>query len=491
MDDKTWVDAARACIRGRSEALWERFKGALGVPAELEVEPEDEEDLEEVAVILPDLHDVGAGPAGMSGYAASTGTAGGGPATTYAESEGGGMGRALSEAANLSSSVGDLASLGYFPPPAHVQEKEREAYLEPVFADQSDSSDESVEDEDEIQDEELVNRAAAKDAAAGEPSMGRHFSNLSSGALSDGGWSGRVMENIGEDEEDEPEVVDDPKAAAAPVSSRPESIRSPTVEFEDYGLGLGALGSGAGGAQREIRALTITTSTAPVPSITPHAPASSSPAIGVGLNLGVDSGAGGVVVSPLALSAGGLPDPSATTVPTTSEESVASTAGPPATTTVPISEPPADQTPTPPTPQSPPSAGSNPRVVLRRPSESIARTLSATSSAGAGVSAGGATSPGLPSSAGSGGGVSGYRGFGGYGLAPANRPYHPALSERGPGNPLFPSSFAGLSVGPTLVANVPKISRSSGSSFFFGFTFPMYSSLYPAPPLSLGASFLP
>jgi len=101
----------------------------------------------------------------------------------------------------------------------------------------------------------------------------------------------------------------------------------------------------------------------------------------------------------------------------------------------------------------PPAAGpdnTTPRVVLRRPSESIAQTLSAASAR----PAGGASLAGASASA------TGYRGFGGYGLA-ENAPYHPALSERGPGSPLFPSSFAGLSVGPTLLANVPKASRSA------------------------------
>ena len=35
VDDKTRADTAHPCIGGRSEALWERFKGALDVPAEL------------------------------------------------------------------------------------------------------------------------------------------------------------------------------------------------------------------------------------------------------------------------------------------------------------------------------------------------------------------------------------------------------------------------------------------------------------------------
>lgn len=37
----TWVRKARACVLERSELIWERLKGALGVPPELNVEDED------------------------------------------------------------------------------------------------------------------------------------------------------------------------------------------------------------------------------------------------------------------------------------------------------------------------------------------------------------------------------------------------------------------------------------------------------------------
>jgi hypothetical protein len=42
MDDRTWVSLARTCVRNRSEPLWERFKGALGVPWDLDAEEGEE-----------------------------------------------------------------------------------------------------------------------------------------------------------------------------------------------------------------------------------------------------------------------------------------------------------------------------------------------------------------------------------------------------------------------------------------------------------------
>lgn len=381
MDDKAWTDATRACICGRSEALWERFKGALGVPAELEVEDEDgdEDDL--------DLADN----------------------VQYAESESavdlGGDADSLRHNP-LSGSAGDLASLA-----GHVV-SEREAVIEPVFADQSGSEDE----------DDGVEKLGADEAAAGGEGragsgegIGRHFADWSTGALSEGGWSSvRVMENIGEgsDEEDE----DPSKTQQSERANQPTPPVQP-AEFEDYGYPH---------PQREIRALQITTA----PSISspgsislPLAPApplgaTSSPRFRIGspLNLnaeaedGSDAGHGAGQQSSLRLSTTPLPETSTTT-----------------TATPAVAADPEDMA---------------PRVVLRRPSESIAQTLSA--------------SPAGPAGRGSLTGTSisgaGYRGFGGYGLAPNNRPYHPALSERGPGNPLFPSSFAGLSVAPTLVA---------------------------------------
>lgn len=468
MNDKEWTDATRACIRGRSEALWERFKGALGVPAELEIEEaegdEEEDELIPVPVIPVDVVDgsVGVGPGGMTGYADSeAGTTGG--------VTGGG---ALSEVNPLSSSVGDLASLGYFPPPA----SEREAVLEPVFADQSDSESSSGDDEEEGDGEE-------KAEGKGE-GIGRHFSNLSSGAISEGGWSsGRVMENIGEGSDEEDEEDNQSKANHHhhhhhhhQHSHPQQQPKTPTFEFEDYGLG-----SSYFSPQREIRALQITTA----PSISSPATISSSlaPATGpantilpassphfrtgtipegsdvgdaamnppAGLKLTTSSPAmlhaahthaGENVVSPLPRSALGEDTTPPAQTQSAVEASSSSTIPSPPPIPASIGRGKSDSSP-------PPSAGA-PRVMLRRPSESIAQTLSASISAPGGVSS---TSPsslsGLPAGN---SGASGYKGFGGYGLAPANRPYHPALSERGPGNPLFPSSFAGLSVGPTLVA---------------------------------------
>lgn len=45
VDDATWVRKARKCIRPRSELIWERVKGALGIPPELDTdEPLPEND---------------------------------------------------------------------------------------------------------------------------------------------------------------------------------------------------------------------------------------------------------------------------------------------------------------------------------------------------------------------------------------------------------------------------------------------------------------
>ncbi|KDQ10944.1 hypothetical protein BOTBODRAFT_190114 [Botryobasidium botryosum FD-172 SS1] len=47
ISDKKWVNLCRTCVKARSEALWERFKAALGVPAELEFDDDDDEDEEQ------------------------------------------------------------------------------------------------------------------------------------------------------------------------------------------------------------------------------------------------------------------------------------------------------------------------------------------------------------------------------------------------------------------------------------------------------------
>jgi len=42
--DEEWATKARACVHSHSELLWERIKGALGVPPELDVSEEDMEE---------------------------------------------------------------------------------------------------------------------------------------------------------------------------------------------------------------------------------------------------------------------------------------------------------------------------------------------------------------------------------------------------------------------------------------------------------------
>lgn len=414
MDDKSWTDAARACIRGRSEALWERFKGALGVPAELEFDADDEVDDEAHESHIPMDDGVSDGvvspPSGIISPVPSL-------PLTFSQ-------------VNLASAAADLGP--GFPL--------REAILEPVFADQSDSD---IDEDEEAEKMDGVEGVEGKTEGFGKT----HFSNMSSGALSEGGWSsGRLMENIGEgpeEEEEEPEnrgIEENATNSGSDRQGRPTTPHT-QAEFEDYGLGDAAYQSAA---QREIRALTLTTAPAittiaspnymaetiqlpPVPHLTPL---------------------GDHVASPLDMT-----PPSELPAPTKAPSTPASTAAAPSQNAeAPLQSPTSTGTSSP--PQG--TGAITPKVILRRPSESIAQSSSASKtplSPNAGAS-------GVVGAAGS----TGYRGFGGYGLAPTNRPYHPALSERGPGNPLFPSSFAGLSVGPTLVANVPKSARSSSMS---------------------------
>ena len=42
--DREWATKARACVHSHSELIWERIKGALGIPPELDVSEETEED---------------------------------------------------------------------------------------------------------------------------------------------------------------------------------------------------------------------------------------------------------------------------------------------------------------------------------------------------------------------------------------------------------------------------------------------------------------
>lgn len=367
IDDKAWTDAARACIRTRSEALWERFKGALGVPSELEEAEAEEEELDDgTAMMSGSFIDV------VKGHEPPT------------ESE---------------------ANVG-------VPFPLREAILEPVFVDQGDT-DEEFEEEDEHE---------------GEGHSAVRFSNLpnhSSGALSDGAWSsGRIMENIGEgaEEEEEAKEEDAERAAHLKETESPNGLEQKQQHAEfDYSL------SSYLSPNREIRALQITTTPStgtgstiahprsPYEEMTAFAPASSS----------LQRHDSQHEPQPQNNRSGAVPQDLKTAESAASNPNTTSSAAPVATgtdTEANASSPPSSRL-----------SQTGPRVVLRRPSETIGQTFAASNKGTLGSSAS-------------------YEGFGGYGLAPSNRPYHPVLSERGPGNPLFPSSFADLSVAPTLVA---------------------------------------
>jgi hypothetical protein len=68
--DVLWVHQARACILARSELIWERVKGALGVPPELDIDEEDQEDdrqhdvFTEWATTTVGIHEMGTSTAG-------------------------------------------------------------------------------------------------------------------------------------------------------------------------------------------------------------------------------------------------------------------------------------------------------------------------------------------------------------------------------------------------------------------------------------------
>ncbi|EKM50504.1 uncharacterized protein PHACADRAFT_263833 [Phanerochaete carnosa HHB-10118-sp] len=53
IDDATWVHRARQCIRPRSELIWERAKGALGIPPELDTDELLEEEIDPLAAYIP------------------------------------------------------------------------------------------------------------------------------------------------------------------------------------------------------------------------------------------------------------------------------------------------------------------------------------------------------------------------------------------------------------------------------------------------------
>ena len=417
MSDKVWVEHARTCIRSRSEALWERFKGALGVPSELEVDNDWDEEEEDEA---PDTVEVLEGEPAVPVLLETT-----------TESPVAAPDLRVSAADNdlTPQTLADVV-------PEDVEEPQ--AFLEPVFADEE-------PDEDEIPTQMV-------------PSGGLFHSGGS-----EGGWSNRLMENIGEGEEESSSEagaaadedvayagVDEsaiaPTGNAADISVLPASGSEPGSGPSSYfaprrahfgvperGDPSGDLYIPGGGplspslftsniSQREIRALQITTS--PVPNLTAGIPltfaAGSTSSSSLQYSTTPSSFRPQSNIDPKSPFSSSVPNKSPLAWDNGPADDKSTDANNNDQATSPVS-----------------SASLTSGRVLRRPSESISDALKLPPSS---------KEPEM------------YQGFGGYGLTNPNKPYHPALSERGPGNPLFPSSFADLSVGPTLAAKCVSIS---------------------------------
>ena len=451
-DDKSWVDLARTCIRSRSEALWERFKGALGVPPELEVEDEEDEEEEDVQVpgvpadVLPGVSMSEPVPLDL----VTSGTVGTGLVVAPMMDQSG---------TALGVTVGPLDSQSV----CEDEVEEPEAILEPVFAN-------------------------------GDPELG-HSTEIPIGPCSSGyfpsgasesGYSNRYMENIGESEEEEednekskgattmsnptevrdedilPSNVSTPVGNTSPATAQQRSQPSPPLSEHEaapsgtrrahFGIpdspeespsGLGSPVSDKDHRDREIRALQITT--------TPTSNTVNTGHCSHVLTSPVQQHNGSPFFRPNSSLSTQATGGAATADGATSSASPASSLKPLDLDPISISN---DPVPTPPLLSSSPpictspisSASFSNRAATgsgrRRPSETIGESLNG----GGGVMSSRSNPP-----------VSvrdprGFKGFGGFGLTNPNQPYHPALSERGPGNPLFPSSFAHLSVAPTLSA---------------------------------------
>ncbi|GAB1522402.1 hypothetical protein RhiTH_005518 [Rhizoctonia solani] len=370
LPDKEWVLFARACIRTRSEALWERVKGCLGVPNDI-YEDEDIED--------EDDDESHVGPVGISDLAN------------------------LSPVARFKSfRDADHAAVGS----DHAvsdEEHEPEAWIEPVFSGGPGSARGSVS-----------NSPTAYFSGVTGLGGGRGDSKSWAGSVSGRSDGGR-MELIGEEEEEEEgEGNKDKDSTGADKTPEPES---PVV-------GLRIM-------------------TAPMsPGFHPgHTPAS---------NAGMGSG----TVSPAPVTGETTPS-GAVPIPAPSSGAAS------------------------PTPASPsPSIHQflGPPMPNRGGGAWISPLSNTISTGGRGLSGMGARSGAGWNSPTSGGGrnspISSGGGGGGWNspLSRGNRgsrgdAWNPA-TERGPGNPIFPSSFARLSLGPTLIANNPNLRNGPPASAY-------------------------
>ncbi|KAG9120121.1 hypothetical protein FRC07_004528 [Ceratobasidium sp. 392] len=370
LPDKEWVLFARACIRARSEALWERVKGCLGVPSDIYEEDETDEDDEEDE----DVRRFGISELGNMS-----------PVVMFRRDS---LSRRDREA--VGSAAGSAGS---------DEEREPEAWVEPVFPSSTGPS----------------APGSARGSVSNSPTHyfagsagGSAITGLGGGKGDSRSWGGSVsgrsdggrMELIGEEEEEE---EDEDGGEDKDKADKPAEPDSPMV-------GLRIL-------------------TAPM-SPTFHPAASVS---GAGTSPGFHAGGG---TTPT----GGL----GTSVPTAIAIPSAGSGG-----TSPVHPPSIDQCLSPPPL---PARGARAGAWV----SPLSNTISTGGKGLSGMGRGGWNSPAAAGGGGGGGWNSPLSTGGGGGgwNSPLSGPkdtWNP-VTERGPGNPLFPSSFARLSLGPTLSA---------------------------------------
>lgn len=378
LPDKEWVLFARACIRARSEALWERVKGSLGVPSDIyeedEIETSDEED--------EDLRHVG-----ISELAEMS------PVTDFR---------------TFAARTRDAGS----EPAGSDEEHEPEAWVEPVFPNSGGPGSARGS---------VTNSPTHYFAGGGlSHPLSQGITGLGGGGSDAKSWGGSVsgrsdggrMELIGEEEEEEDEDDEKDKSTSAAGDK--------ALEPESPMVGL--------------RILTTPMSPGYHPAQSLNA---GSGATGGGMSPGFHGGGSGTTTP------GGM----GTAVPV-GTAGLGGTGGNNSGTTSPV---PASPTPSIHQFLSPPMPAKNPRAGAWV--SPLSNTIS--TGGGKGLSGMGGRS-GWNSSGGGGGWNSPLTGGGGGWNSPltggGGREAWNPMTERGPGNPLFPSSFARLSVGPTLSA---------------------------------------
>ncbi|CAE7065131.1 unnamed protein product [Rhizoctonia solani] len=367
LPDKEWVLFARACIRSRSEALWERVKGCLGVPNDIyEDEGIEDEDEEESPI----------GPVGISDLANLS------PVARF---------KALRD--------NDSAIAGSDRAPSD-DGHEPEAWIEPVFSGGPGSARGSV-----------ANSPTNYFTGATGLGGGRGDSKSWAGSVSGRSDGGR-MEQIGEEEEEEEgsEGDKDKNSAGTPVDKTPEPD-SPVVG---------------------LRIMTVPMSPGFHPT---HAPASNTAGTASPAPITGETTPSGAIPVP------GTGSGTTSPAPASPSPSIHQFLGPP--------------------------------LPKARGGAWISPLSNTISTGGKGLSGMGARSGAGWNSPTSGSGwnspVSGGGGGWNSPLSRGNRgsrgAWDPA-TERGPGNPIFPSSFARLSLGPTLIANNPNHRNAAPASAY-------------------------